>query len=144
MNFSIFFGKLNASFFSMIPIYPYFSRSRNHPHEPTIRISVDCFPRWQAVFPDLQGCDSLSSTSSLESGEILQYQPAGQPFEAGIPCAHEQDDLARFAFTCAVNLSSTLPHPFRQTLVTWAIQRCRIPRICRRIITLLHKIYTDM
>ena len=40
--------------------------------------------------------------------------------------------------------SPTLPHPFRQTLVTWAIQRCRIPRICRRIITLLHKIYTDM
>ena len=71
INFSIFFGKLNASFFSMILIYPYFSRSRNHPHEPTIGISADCFSRGQTVFPDLQGCDSLSSTSSLESGEIL-------------------------------------------------------------------------
>ena len=105
-------------FFSMIPIS---CVCRNHPHEPTIRISVDCFPRWQAVFPDLQGGDSLSSTSSVESGEILQYQPAWQLFEAGIPCAHEQDDLARFACTCAENLSSTLPHPhpFRQTPVTW-------------------------
>ena len=65
-----------------------------------------------------------------------------QSFEARIPCAHEQDDLARFAFTCAENLSSTLPHPFRQTLVTWAIQRCRIPRICRRVSTLLDEIYT--
>ena len=40
--------------------------------------------------------------------------------------------------------SPTLPHPFRQTLVTWAIQRCRIPRICRRVSTLLDKIYTYM
>ena len=36
--------------------------------------------------------------------------------------------------------SPTLPHPFRQTLVTWAIQRCRILRIGRRISTLLDKI----
>ena len=40
--------------------------------------------------------------------------------------------------------SPTLPHPFRQTLGTWAIQRCRIPRICRRVSTLLDKIYTYM
>ena len=33
------------------------------------------------------------------------------------------------------------PHPFRQTLVTWAIQPFRILRICRRVSTLLDKMY---